>query len=44
MKDSVRFKLKEAKFFLSLLEINQASTPERNYYLSAFVTAARSVE
>ena len=38
-----QYKLEEAKFFLALLEQNWRHFPHVDYFLSAFVSAARSV-
>jgi hypothetical protein len=38
-----QYKLEEAKFFLQLLEENWRHAPHFDYFLSAFVSAARSV-
>jgi hypothetical protein len=38
-----QYKLEEAKFFLALLEQNWRHSPHFDYFLSAFVSSARSV-
>jgi len=43
MASNTRKKLLEAEFFLKHLEENLSTTQEFNYYLSAFVSSARSV-
>lgn len=43
MASPTRKKHGEAKFFLGLMERNSGSFPDFNYYVSAFISAARSV-
>lgn len=43
MPSNTRKKFNEAQFFLELMDLNCNSFPNFNYYVSAFISAARSV-
>lgn len=43
MPSRTQYKLEEARFFLSLFKDNWRNVPDVDYFLSAFVSAARSV-